>query len=402
MDLRGKKLLLLGGAHFQVPAIEAANRLGMITICADNRPDNPGHQLAHHSFTEHSTVETSLILDLARRLEVDGVLNYGSDVSAVVCATVCKELGLPGHDPQAIELLTDKGRFRKLLRDEGIQRLPIERVIHPGEDHGWRDLTADVLPLMVKPIDSSGSRGVQRVTALEALGPAIEQARKRSRCGRVVIETWVAKQGFQLCGDGFFQDGKLVYVGYGNGHFHDATGGLVPYAETFPSMWPAAVMDKATAKLERILQVAGFGTGSINLDVIVDQDGEPFVIEIGPRNGGNFIPQVLALWTGVDLTEASVKAAVDPNWRLPQKGREQGFFASYMLHRMHAGQFKKLGLDPQISPHVLRALVYARPGEDFEPFTDGGNAFGNLLLRFDSQDQMMDLMERMDRLFSHD
>ncbi len=399
MNLRGKKLLFLGGAHFQVPAITAARRLGMIAICADNRPENPGHTLAHESFPNCSTIDTDAVLALARELRVDGVLNYGSDVSAVTCATVCQELGLPGHSPGAVDVLTDKDKFRQMLRAEQLQSLATQHRLGPDEPVRDLGIDASQLPLIIKPIDSSGSKGVKRVTHIADLERAVEVARKRSRAGVVVIETFVQKRGFQVCGDGWFEDGKVRFVGCGNGHFHDAHGGLVPYAETFPSLHPQPLLDRAIAVIETMLVRADFGTGAFNLDLIIDENGEPFVIEIGPRNGGNFIPQVIAAWTGVDLTEASVRAAVDPNYRLPSTGREVGFFASYMLHRMQPATFEKLQLHDLLAPNVMRQLVYAQRGDPIAPFTDGGCVFGNLLLRFDDQASMMTTIDQMQQLF---
>lgn len=402
MNLRGKKLLLLGGAHFQVPAILAARRLGMTAICADNRPGNPGHALADLSFPTVSTVDTEAVLRLAREQAVDGVLNYGSDVSAVTCALVCSDLGLPGHDLEAVKALTNKGRFRELLRRERLQDLPVQRVLQPDEDAHRAEVGAADLPLIVKPLDSSGSKGVTRVNELAALPEAVQAARRLSRTGCVLVESFMQKTGFQICGDGFFQDGALAFVAYGNGHFHEDSGHLVPFAETFPSLHPPAMLEAVSARLQTILRLVGFGTGAFNLDVIVDAHGQPFVIEIGPRNGGNFIPQAIGAWTGVDLVEASVRAAVEPAYRLPQRGREHGFFASYMLHRKTAARFERLRLSEQIRPHVIRQLVYATTGDPIEPFVHGGHAFGNLLLRFDKQEVMMDAIAQMQRHFFHD
>lgn len=104
-----KRILFLGAAHFQVPAIEYARRAGYYVLTCDNRPQNPGHDLAHESHNL-STIDLAGVLELARSREVDGILTFGSDVSALTAAVVAQDLGLPGSRVDTIETLTLKSR----------------------------------------------------------------------------------------------------------------------------------------------------------------------------------------------------------------------------------------------------------------------------------------------------
>ena len=113
-----KKILMLGGSMQQIPAIKQAKEKGYYTITCDYLPDNPGHKYADE-FHNVSTTDKEAVLELARKLEIDGIVAYASDPAAPTAAYVAGEMGLPGNPYQSVEILTQKDLFRDFLQKNG-------------------------------------------------------------------------------------------------------------------------------------------------------------------------------------------------------------------------------------------------------------------------------------------
>lgn len=390
-----KKVLFLGAAPFQIPPIDYALRCGYQVVTCDNRPDNPGHRLAHRSY-DVSTVDAVAVLRIAEREQVDGVLAYASDVSSPTAAQVAWRLGLPGNPPATVELLTRKDRFRDFLSRTGLQPL-LHRSFSAGERGAIRAYVEQAARQMViKPVDASGSKGISLLELDSFDSLRVEQAFSESRSRMVVVEEFVRKSGHQVCGDGFVEDGELAFVDFGDGHFYDDGRFLAPFAETFPSLHPGSVLAGARQALERILRATGYRQGPVNLDVLITASGEPFVIEIGPRAGGNFIPTAISLRTGTDLVAAAVECCLDPSFRLPRHPElPEEYVACYMLHSRTGGIFQGLRLSKELHRQLVATHLYLEPGGRVGPFLKASEAIGNLILRFRSSQQMHRMVREM-------
>ncbi len=283
-----KKILFLGAARFQTPPIEYARVAGYQVFTCDNRPSNYGHVFAHQSFCI-STADKDQVGQLAEKLKVDGIVAFGSDVAALTKAAVGEALGLPGPSLRAVELLSRKHLFREFLQTTGIQKWDARSFSATQISEATLYGRALPLPILVKPTDANGSRGITIVREESKISAAISVAIAASAGGTVVIEAFFQKAGFQVCGDGYMEEGKLVFVAFGDGHYYDDFSHLAPFAETFPSLHSPAVLARLRIQLELILQKAGYRQGPFNLDCLIGSDEQIFTVEIGPRNGGNFI-----------------------------------------------------------------------------------------------------------------
>lgn len=183
-----KRVLMLGGSYFQVPAIEHAKAQGHYVITCDYLPDNPGDQFADEYYNV-STTDMEAVLALARRLNVDGVVAYSSDPAAPTAAYVAHELGLPANPREAVQILTDKALWRDFLRENGFN---VVRATGCASLEEARAAFADIgPPVMLKPVDSSGSRGVSKIDDAGGVEKAFAYALEHSRCKRVVVEEYL-------------------------------------------------------------------------------------------------------------------------------------------------------------------------------------------------------------------
>ncbi|NWG73403.1 MAG: hypothetical protein HXY24_02135 [Rubrivivax sp.] len=224
-DAMTPRLPVLGGSRFQVPLIRRAKARGLRVTTCDYLPDNPGHRLADE-YHDVSTTDPDGVLARARRIGIDAVVSMSSDPAMPTVAYVAQALGLPGPSPTAVRMLTDKLAFRRLVSDLG---LPTPR--HWGADAASADaaedfaaaLPADVSRLVVKPVDSSGSRGLSVIDrGTGNLASALRRALAHSRARRAIVEEYV--DGEQVHGDGYLRDGRLVHHHLGDHRFFTRSG----------------------------------------------------------------------------------------------------------------------------------------------------------------------------------
>lgn len=388
-----KKLLLLGGSAQQVIAIETAKQMGYATVLCDYLPDNPG-QYAADTFYLVSTTDREAILAVARAERVDGVLAYASDPAAPTAAYVAEQLGLPGNPYASVETLCKKDRFRAFLAQNGFCTPKAE---------GYADVAAAAralregtfsFPVIVKPVDSSGSKGVAQIRCADGCETMLSAAMDHSRCGRILIEEFVEKQGYQVAGDGLSIDGQLVFTCFGNDHFDPAcVNPFVPVAASFPLDMPATVQAQIRSEIQRLLTLLNMRTCTYNFDIRVGRDGRIYLMEIAPRDGGNYIPQIIRYATGVDLVACSVQAAMGEPIRLPEMRELAGFWSYYAVHSRKDGVLRRVTLSEAGRQHIVENHLLRKPGDAVQAFTGANTTLGCLLLRFDDMAQMLDWME---------
>ena len=213
-----KTIMLWGGSAQQIIAIETAKRLGYRTILCDFLPDNPGQHYVD-TFYLVSTTDREAVLEVARKEQIHGILAYASDPAAPTAAFVAEKMGLPGSPYASVELLCNKDQFRKFLADNHFCTPKAKG--YRSVDEAMTDIASDVftMPVIVKPVDSSGSKGVGRIDTLAQAQVALDYAMSFSRDKRIIVEEYVEMFGYQIAGDGLSIDGELVFRYFANDHF---------------------------------------------------------------------------------------------------------------------------------------------------------------------------------------
>ena len=393
-----KNILLLGGSAQQIIAIETAKKLGYGTVLCDYLPDNPGQ---YHADRFHlvSTTDKNAVLEVARKEKIDGVLAYASDPAAPTAAYVAEQLGLPGNPYESVEILSNKDRFRAFLAEHGFCT-PKAKAYTRAEDV-IADLKSGVFsfPVILKPVDSSGSKGVARIDDLDGVEEKLSCAMDYSRSKRLIVEEFVEKYGYQIAGDGLSIDGRLVFRLFGNDHFDpQGVNPFVPISASFPYNMPAWVHDKIHNEIQRLLTLLRMGSCTYNFDIRIDKDYNVYLMEIAPRDGGNYIPQVIKHLTGVDLVEYSVLLAMGERVEAPQAVTPTGFASYYAVHSNQDGVLAGIDIAEDFyRDHILEAFHIKPAGTEVRAFRGANTALGCYLMRFDSMEQMLELMDHSEK-----
>ncbi len=388
-----KKILLLGGANTQIPSILTAKKMGYYTITCDYLPDNPGHKFADE-YHNVSTTDKEAVLALAKELQIDGILAYATDVAAATAAYVSEAMGFPTSPYKSVDILTNKDKFRAFLEENGFCT-PRARGYSSVEE-AKKDLENFKFPVMVKPVDSAGSKGVARMDDASQLEELVENALQYSRCKRFIIEEYVEKYRYQIAGDGFSVDGKLVFRCFANEHFSNkAASPYVPIGESFPYDMPKEVHEKVHAEIQRLLTLLDMKTQAYNFDIRIDKDYNVYLMEVGPRNGGNMIAQVIEKATGIPFVEYMLKAAMGEDCSDLKMVEPEGFWSCYILHTLKEGNFKRIQYTDEIKKNIVEEHIHVKEGEKLIPFTGSNGTVGVLILRYDSMEEMLHKMDNM-------
>ncbi|NCC31387.1 MAG: carbamoyl-phosphate-synthetase [Chloroflexia bacterium] len=389
-----RKILFLGAAPAQIPPLKYAREQGYHVITADYLPDNPGHRFASESHNV-STTDKDAILKLSRNLKIDGIVAYASDPAAPTAAYVSEHMGLPGNPYKSVLTLARKDLFRAFLKENGFNVPLSESFYEPKKGQQW--LKEIGLPAFVKPVDSSGSKGVTELKELESYPEAFTHALKYSREKKVVIESKIIKQGHQVAGDGFVVDGKLAFHCWANENFDPLCNGLVPIGQTFPTTHKQELLAKAHSETQRLLDLLDMRLGALNFDFVFSEEGELYFLELGPRNGGCRIPEVINYATGVDLIKYTVDAALGLDCTSLTMHPPIGYWASYMVHAVKSGTYTGLEVSERAKRWIVEQDIYVKPGQAVNVFSGSNDTLGEMILKFSSNLEMQDFFDETNR-----
>lgn len=381
-----KKILLLGGSAQQVIAIETAKRYGYYTVLCDFLPDNPG-QYAADKFYLVSTTDKDAVLKVAVDEKIDGVLAYASDPAAPTAAYVAEKLGLPTNPYQSVETLCNKDRFRAFLKENGF---------NTPTAVGYADKNVDTsvfnLPVIIKPVDSSGSKGATVLHSWDGLDKALDFAFSFSRSHRIIVEEIIEKKHeYLIGGDIFVADGKVILWGLLNCHRDNNVNPLVPVGKSYPLMLEDSDIKSVEDTLQQMVDDLGLRFGSVNVELIVDKNNKVWPIDVGPRAGGNMIPDLLGMIFNVDVVEMAVLAAMGVQLNC-KMGIGTLFYATHNLHTNKNGIYKGIEFSEELEKRIVKKCLYKKDGDKVEFFDNAAKALGIIFLKFDSQEEMSSML----------
>ena len=386
-----KKLMILGGSRYALPVIEAAHKLGLYVITCDYLPDNIAHKYSDE-YCNVSIIDKDAVLEAARKLEIDGIMSFACDPGVVTAAYVAEQMGLPSCGSyESVSILQNKGKFRDFLTEHGFN-VPVAKGYTNISD-ALSDVKLFHWPVIVKPTDSAGSKGVTRVDDPKDLEESIKYALSFSHCDEFIIEDFLTKVGHSSDTDSFSVDGELKFVSFSSQRFDEkADNPYTPAAYSWPSSMTAEHQEELRGEIQRLLKLLGMRTSIYNIETREATDGRAYIMELSPRGGGNRLAECLRYATGVDLITNAVRAAVG----MPVEGVEQkpynGCWAEVILHSDNAGEFDYLWIADEIKQNVFEEDLWVERGARVAGFSAANEAIGTLVLKFDNEEELETVM----------
>lgn len=387
--------MLLGGSAQQVPAILKAKNKGYYTVLIDYLPDNPGRLVADKWYSE-STTDTEALLKIAKEEKIDGILAYASDPAAIPAAIVANKLGLPGNPLESIKILGLKYLFRKFLKDNGFA-CPEFRIIDLGKDTSpLEKLMGIKYPCVVKPTDSSGSKGVRVVNSMTEVEDAIRNASAYSRNKILIVEEFIERGHKDIIGgDIVVEGGKIAILGSMTAIRGDEGKSVIPVGEKFPDNLNKETRERIKNELNRLIDLLKLESGQFNIEIIIGTQGEIFFLEVGPRAGGNMIPIQLSDVFATDLITCNVDFAMGESCDI-NTDPSQGVYVTYVIHSKKEGKFVGIKIDKSLLPFIYRREIYKEKGDRIEYFDGASKAVGILFFKFRDEKEYELMFEGID------
>lgn len=304
-----KKVLIIGAGFLQDFVIVKAKQMGYEVHTVDADPNAVGFQHADH-YGVVNIVDEKACLEYARENKIDGVLTAATDYGVLTASYIAREMGLPGLKYEVAQVIKNKYQVRKCLFENHVD--DTEQTYEVHRNTNIKELANKIVyPVMVKPCDGSGSRGASRVDKAEYLEEACKYAMDGSITDRAEIETFII--GKEYGAETLVANGEINVLGIMQKWMTNPP----YYAElghSIPTDLKKEVEDKAIKCVKNAIKALGVNFGSVNMDMLITEDGKVYIIDIGARMGGNMIgPCIIPYGKGIDYMAAMIQNAVgDP------------------------------------------------------------------------------------------
>lgn len=394
--MKQKKILLLGGSAAQLIAIKKAKELGLYSIVCDYLPDNPGQYIADKFYLE-STTNKEGIYEIAKKEKIDGIVAYSSDPAAPTAAFVANKLGLPGHDYNLVCQFCEKQLFRKYLKKNGFN-IPQSIEIQSGTDVKEIDLSNLQYPIVIKPTDSSGSKGITVIQNTAELEEALVYAAKYSRNRVLIAEEFIQRDHPNVIeAEIFVVDGQVISWGLFDSIRDFDSNPLLPAGYSYPLDLPANRISIVKNEIARLIKSMGTPSGAFNLEMIIDKNDNLYFLDAGPRNGGNMLPEWISMISGKDIVKATLLTVLgEPdNLDVEFDGNTGGFWGMGVLHSSQNGILEDIEYSLIAKKALKQEIIHYKKGDTIRKFDRCDDLIGLNFLHFESKKDMETVMKNM-------
>lgn len=375
-----KKLFILGAGIYQVPLIKKAKEMGLYTIVASCPGSYPGLALADQVYFIDTT-DQELLLKTAIAEQISGVCTTGTDVAVRSLGYVCEKMKLPGISARSAAILTDKAAMKKCFIKGGV-RTPAGYQVFSSEEarRAYQSLS---VPVIVKAVDSSGSRGITKVGHLSQLDEAYRSARAVTKKDYILVEEFI--EGHEIGVDGFVSHGKAVLLLPHNKFTHTVNGTTLPEGHHFPYHCSDALHQEILQQMERVVRSSGMNHCAVNADLLI-RGKEVFVLEAGGRAGATCIPELISIHKGLDYYEQLIRSSL---------GETPDFSGKFRKPCMAKLLFsKKTGTITDIDTSYLSGLANRgisvsldfQTGDPISEVRNGTDRIGQVIMETDKED----------------
>lgn len=342
-DLKGKRLLFVGASGHFTPAIEAAKEMGVYTIAINYSSVAPGKNFADLA-AEVDTYHPEAVLEFAREQKVDGLFTSWNEVNIYTTEYVAKKMGLPFYGTKAqLDQLIKKNTFKDSCRKYGV---PVVPEFFVGTELTREIIDTFVYPVIFKPTDSGGTRGMTILYDAKGVQNAYHKALEASLEKRIVVEKYLRDTKLIVI-DFAVQNGEPYIVSVADRSTVRDSEVSVPLAVSFmyPSMYIDMVEEQVLVPLTRMIKGLGIQNGIISMEGMISEE-KMYIIETQFRFGGTHFDKFVTLDTGVDLMKMMIEFSL------------MGHFDSFDLSKTMNPRFKGIYAcqNLQINPGIIARI----------------------------------------------
>lgn len=393
--MKQKRLMLLGGSIYLLPVIKEAHNMGIYVITADYLPNNIAHKYSDE-YCNVSIIDKEEVLKKAQSLQIDGIMSFAVDLGVVPAAYVAEKMQLPFQcSYKAATILQNKHLFRQFLTENGFNSPKakgynnINKALEDVDFFSW--------PVIVKPVDSAGSKGVSKVERKEDLSEAISYALSEAHNGYFIIEEFLEKEGNSSGIEAYIQGEQVLCNDLYDQLFDDnAVNPFTPSAEIWPSSMPLNYQCEIKEELKRLFILLNVRTGIFNVECRVSTNGKAYLMEVSPRGGGNRIAELQDMATGQSLISAEICKAVSLPLPKIESPSYKGAWCNYVLHSSKPGVLGSIDFDKDfLHKYVKDVSLTVKQGDAISTFTGANTSLGTVFLYAESRPELDEVLRKI-------
>ena len=370
--------MVLGAGFAQLPGIQKGKQKGYRVIATSCYSDDIGMSIADIPLAIDTT-DIENTLEAARAYKIDGIITMATDVALPSVGRVVDELGLVGPSFQAALFSTNKVMMKKRLLESNIPtaNARIVRSLSEARDA----VEALGLPVMLKAVASSGSRGIRKIESTPELDEAFRYAEAVSGSQGVLIEEFM--EGLEFGAQGLVYDGEISFV-----YPHNDTITPPPYLTPIGHSYPMELAQDARQLVFHIVadcvKALEIDNSMLNVDMIMTESG-PKIIEIGARMGATCLPELTTIFSGIDVVDLAIDMAMGHKITFQEKKDKQPC-AGLIIRSPKTGtlQVAEAPQDLIDNPRLVAIRWDKKRGDKVREFKVGPDRIGEIVIISDS------------------
>lgn len=381
-----KKLLVLGASEFQIPLLKQAKRMGVHTCVIDINPNASGICFADE-YKECSLKDHALAIEIAKAYNPDGVTVGMCDVAVRTCAMICEALNLPGLSVEVAENATDKFKMIEVFR---ANHVPHPEYIYFAKGEYTREKMTLPLPIIVKPIDMAGSRGINLVTTEEELKMAVEDSISLGDKGDIIVEEYMTGPEVSV---EIFVENSEPYVMQITDKLTSGAPHFMELGHSQPSSLSESIKMSIAQVACKAVKALGLNNCVAHAEIIVTKEG-PKMVEIGARMGGDGIQQqLIQLSTGINLPEAVIKLAMGDPVKKPTNKIHLGSAIRFIP--AVTGVIESISNNYDSNDKRINTVrLLCKPGDYYDEAKDNSGRYGYVISQAETAESAIEACEK--------
>lgn len=391
MRRSGKTLLYLGSGYGDLPLILAAQEHGFYVVTCSSRHDDPGHSISNdRKFIDYS--DSKSVLELAKQLSITAIVPSCNDFAALTASYVAEELDLPGHDSLATtQAIHHKDKFKTLAAEINLSTPKAIGFSNPEE--ATARLSHLKFPLIIKPVDLTGGKGISVTHSINAAKEAMDKAFTISRAKRIVIEEFVegSRHGYST----IIHNGKVVFEFIDNEYYY-----LNPYMVSAASSANSVPKDAVSSLRTQIEQLAShlrLVDGIVHVQFVL-RKGLPLIIEICRRPPGDLYVKLVKLSTGMDYPMEIIKGFIGDTKTLPTTSSAENNITRHCIMANQNGKIKRVNVDTTVAPYIKEQFLWWKSGTEIKNYLV--DKLGIVFLQFPDKETCLSISSNLNNLIT--
>ena len=379
-----KNVLIAGAGRGQVGLYKAAREMGMRSIAVSIRGNYPGLMFA--DAIEYADVtDAGAVLEAARRYRADAIVSACIDIAVPSIGYACEALGLRGIPAEAAAVCTNKLAMKKAFEENGVRTA---RYVRCDKDNA-ADIAAVCshldYPLITKPVDLAGSRGIYVASGPSELDEAVRMTMAETAEDYCIIEEYI--DGYEFSATAFVSDGEILFV-LPTGDVRYGENDEVPVGHYLPFEADAEILEDADAQMRAGIRALGLDNCAVNADLML-MDGKVYIIEMTGRLGANCIPELTSIYMGYDINRMIIEDALGSKEYAghikPELIPRRPCYAQ-MIFSEESGVIKDIIVPEEVSAGA-DVLFFLKPGNKVKKFTCTNDCVGQIVTQGDSLEE---------------